>query len=206
CWDILKSVIWYEAGSFSSSDSEEYFAQHGSQTLYPPQHTCPNPSCTHAGRALKKAEQRQVVVFTLDRGAIPARSVHLYCSACNTNYHHNFLVKDGLRTYYDGIPCMIQVGKHQFAERHVIELWISMMLLSWTSATNCAHLYNVSLANTNGSSPPVDWPFSFTVSTDHVWDAFVILALLEDCQGRSATLKVLHTGKQKDCFTSAIQA
>ena len=28
CWDILKSVIWYEAGSFSS-DSEEYFAQHG---------------------------------------------------------------------------------------------------------------------------------------------------------------------------------
>lgn len=44
------------------------------------------------------------------------------------------------------------------------------------------------------------------MSTDHVWDAFVILALMEDCQGRSATLKVPHTGKQKDRFTSAVQA
>ena len=89
-------------------------------------------------------------MFTLDKGAIPARSVHLYCNgrpayyyiiktkqltlvlACNTNYHHNFSVKDGLRTYYDGIPCMIQVGEHQFAEKRVIKLWISMMLLSWS--------------------------------------------------------------------------
>ena len=50
--------------------------------------------------------------------------------ACNTNYHHNFSVKDGLHTYYDGIPGTIQVGEHQFVERRVIELWISMMLLS----------------------------------------------------------------------------
>lgn len=130
-------------------------------------------------------------------------SVHLYCSTCNTNYHHNFSVNNGICTYYDGIPNVLQVGEHQFAERWLIQLWITMMLVSWTSATNCACLYNLSL---NNSTPPNDWAFGFTVTTDHVWDGFVILALLEDCQQPSATLEVPHTGAQKDRFTWAIQA
>ena len=50
---------------------------------------------------------------------------------CQTNYHHNFKVKDGVRTYYDGIPLIIQVGEHQFAEKRLIQLWITMMLVSW---------------------------------------------------------------------------
>ena len=80
------------------------------------------------------------------------------------------------------------------------------MILFRTSATTCGRLYNASLAKTHGSSPPADWPFNFTVSTDHIWDVFVILALLGDCQGHSATLKVPHTGKQKDHFMTAVQA
>ncbi|KAF8219602.1 hypothetical protein L208DRAFT_1338990, partial [Tricholoma matsutake] len=68
-------------------------------------------------------------------------------------------------------------------------------LFNRTSATNCACLYNLSL---NNSTPPNDWAFGFTVTTDHIWDGFVILALLEDCQRRSATLEVPHTGAQKD--------
>lgn len=48
------------------------------------------------------------------------------------NYHHNFAVKNGTRMYYGNhIPNMIQVGEHQFVEKRVIDLWISMMLLSW---------------------------------------------------------------------------
>ena len=74
-----------------------------------------------------------------------------------------------------------------------------------TSATNCARLYNASLANTDVTRH-VDWPFSFTVSDEHVWDAFVILALLEDCKRRSTLLTVPHTGLQKDRFTEAISA
>ncbi len=50
---------------------------------------------------------------------------------CNTNYHHNFAVKNGMRTYYGNILNMIRVGKHQFIEKQVIDLWISMMLLLW---------------------------------------------------------------------------
>ena len=71
-----------------------------------------------------------------------------------------------------------------------------------TSATNCARQYNYTL---NGSEPPVGWQFGFGVTTEQVWDGFVTLALLEDCQWRSKVLEVPHTGLQKDRFTAALQ-
>ena len=90
-------------------------------------------------------------MYTMDKGALPVRLVHLYCYGmssvsalhstnthptplpleCQTNYHHNFKVKDGVRTYYNEIPSIIQVGEHQFAEKRLIQLWITMMLVSW---------------------------------------------------------------------------
>ena len=72
-----------------------------------------------------------------------------------------------------------------------------------TSATNCARLYNLSLSNTVS---PGDWAFRFSVTTEQVWDAFVILALLEDHQSQSKTFVVPHTGAQKDCFTNVLWA
>ena len=54
-----------------------------------------------------------------------------YQLECQTNYHHNFHVKIGIRTYYSGIPAIIQIGEHQFAEKRLIQLWISLMLVSW---------------------------------------------------------------------------
>ncbi|KAF8231667.1 hypothetical protein L208DRAFT_1019704, partial [Tricholoma matsutake] len=78
-------------------------------TLYPPHHTCTNASCLHSRSGklfawLLKKEQRQGVLYTLDKGALPIHSVHLYCHTCNTNYHHNFCVQAGTQTYYDVIP------------------------------------------------------------------------------------------------------
>ena len=52
--------------------------------------------------------------------------VSLY-AACKTNYHHNFQVYQGWRTYYGGIPDILQVGEHQFVERPVVEMWLTMM-------------------------------------------------------------------------------
>jgi len=123
---------------------------------------------------------------------------------CRTSYHYNFFVKNGCRVYYDGIPDIIQVGRHQFIERRVIELWINSMLVSWTSATNCACLYNLSLAQ--GKIPPADWSFNFSLTSDHVWIAFIILTLLEDLHARNQTLVVQHAGAHKDRFTDAIRA
>ncbi|KAF8222915.1 hypothetical protein L208DRAFT_1319807, partial [Tricholoma matsutake] len=65
-------------------------------TLYPPQHTCVKADCTWNNQkvVLKKAEQCQAVLFTMD-GVFLTWSVHLYCTDCNINYHHNFYIKAG---------------------------------------------------------------------------------------------------------------
>ena len=52
-------------------------------------------------------------------------------SGCNTNYHHDYAVKDDVRTYYTGVPDVVHVGDHQFVERKVLNLFISLMLNSW---------------------------------------------------------------------------
>jgi hypothetical protein len=54
--------------------------------------------------------------------------------------------------------------------------------------------------------PPDGWAFSFTITSDHVWDAFLVLAMLEECGYRQETLIVPHTGLQKNRFKDAIRA
>lgn len=73
-----------------------------------------------------------------------------------------------------------------------------------TSATNCVRIYNNTLSKNN--IPPPDWPFGFKLKTDHIWDSFIILSLLEDSHARQESLEVPHTGAQKDRFTPTIKA
>lgn len=47
--------------------------------------------------------------------------------ACQINYHHNYKVFEDKRMYYGGISDIIQVGEHQFVERQVIQMWMSLM-------------------------------------------------------------------------------
>ena len=123
---------------------------------------------------------------------------------CNINYHHNFYICDGKRIYYDmSIPDIIQVGEHQFVKCKVIELWITSMVVSWTSATNCARLYNSALSGNR--KPPPSWKFGFTLDSDHVWNGFMILCLLEDLTPRKQTLIVPHTGLDSDRYKAAMQ-
>ncbi|KAF8056266.1 hypothetical protein FPV67DRAFT_650208 [Lyophyllum atratum] len=206
CWETLRSTIWHGV----DVNINKEFAQHGhllglsARTLYPPQHTCLKASCSRnqKGQLLKKAEQRQAMLYT-DQGPLPVYAVHLYCESCHVNYHHNYRVEKGQRIYYDGpVPEIIQVGEHQFMERKMVQMWITMMLMAWTSATNCARMYNQSHSNTK---LPVDWAFGFTITTEQVWDAFMTLCLLEDFERRSKTLVIPHTGAPKDRFTNAIR-
>ncbi|KAJ7843874.1 hypothetical protein B0H14DRAFT_2358858, partial [Mycena olivaceomarginata] len=92
-------------------------------TVYPPTRTCTNAACPRVGAALTRAEQRQVVVYSLAHGVRLAWSIHLSCSHCRTNYHNNFSVHAGIRTYYPGIPALLQIGKHQFAELKLVNMW-----------------------------------------------------------------------------------
>ncbi|EDR05899.1 uncharacterized protein LACBIDRAFT_329391 [Laccaria bicolor S238N-H82] len=74
-----------------------------------------------------------------------------------------------------------------------------MMLISWTSATNCARLYNLAIGGQHPlQNTPVPWQFSLTVTSDQVYDGFTILSLLEDCQLRRQILMVPHGGPAKE--------
>jgi hypothetical protein len=85
-----------------------------------------------------------------------------------------------------------------------MNLWfrISTTGMTRTSATNCARLYNLCFKS---ESEFLGWPFSFMATTELVWDSFVLLSLLEDCQRHLATLILPHTGLQRDWFTAAIR-
>lgn len=205
-------------------------------TFYPPNTHCSNSRCTNLS-SLKAAEQRAAVVFTLDKGTLPAYSIYLtcpsvsfshfclplahsykHCAACRVQYHHNYSVQEGRRYYYPGIPDVLQVGTGKFVSKELVELWISQMLSAWcvvqssvyarffmhdyrVSAANCAHIYNTTLAEKTHRLADTLNPF---LKGDHVWLAFIILSLLEDCQYRDTILDVTHFGEQQDRFREAV--
>jgi hypothetical protein len=118
---------------------------------------------------------------------------------CHARYYPNYVVRDGIRTYYDKIPDAIQVGEHQYVNRTVLKLFLNLMLISWTSATNGARVYDASLSQPESFPDHPDWmETSFKLRPEHVWDGIIILSLLEDHEARIATLQVLHTGDQRD--------
>lgn len=96
---------------------------------------------------------------------------------------------------------------------------MGLMLISWyvsiyyltsnhlqecirTSATNGARVYNTCLSRPN--QQPEKW-FSFDLRTEHVWDGFCLLSLLEDHVKHDSILTMLHSGLQKDQFKEAMK-
>lgn len=120
---------------------------------------------------------------------------------CHTNHHHNYAVRNGVRVYYSGIPEIIEVAKHSFVERRVLELFRSLALFAWVSATNAANVYHHSLSRLSPSQKAIP---RWHMRTEHVWDGFVLLSLLKDAHTRKTVLQVPHTGDQKDRFTAAM--
>jgi hypothetical protein len=127
-----------------------------------------------------------------------------YTVECKTSYHHNYHIKQDSRYYYTQQPPNVEVGEHQFVDRKVIDLWIDAMVISHTSATNCGRLYHRSFSRY--SLPPPDWPVGFTLTTEHVWDAFIIACLLDDCTRLKSQLIIPNNGLQKDRFKKVMQA
>ncbi|KAJ7936288.1 hypothetical protein B0H13DRAFT_1946806, partial [Mycena leptocephala] len=195
---------WSRGITSTSYVVTRYYTTH--HCLIPPSHECTNSMCNRVN-PLKKAECRQAVVYTLDKGVRPAWSIHLYCEDCHTNYQYEFSVNQGVRTYYGGIPKYIQVGEHQFVERKLVGMWISLMLVAWASGTNCARSYDMSLSEGQVRDlTAAGWKFGTRLSTDHVWDAFIILSLLDYHDRKNTCLAVPHTGDQKDRFTAVMRA
>lgn len=72
-------------------------------------------------------------------------------------------------------------------------------------ATNCARLYDIAQAR-RPPSHDVSWQFGTTLTTEQVWDAFTILALLDDAHSRNTQLVVSHDGDQQGRFSVAMRA
>lgn len=73
-----------------------------------------------------------------------------------------------------------------------------------TSATNGARVYNECLSKPENQ--PDVWKFDAELRTEHVWDGFCLLSLLEDHARNGSQLSVPNGGLQKDRFTQAMQA
>ncbi|KAJ7216341.1 hypothetical protein GGX14DRAFT_391184 [Mycena pura] len=212
CWKKMKKDIWKLPIPTLSEEEEELFRKYGwrrgitSFSLYPPSHYCENPACCRL-KPLKKATTRQVIVYTLAKGVIPTYEIQLYCPDCNTTYFPDFSVCAGARTYYGGIPPIMQVGAHQFVERKLVGMWISLMLVAWVSATNCSRSYDMSLSEQDlRNFSDGGWQFGCILTTDHVWDAFILLTLLDHNERQGTCLIIPHTGEQKTRFTAAMKA
>ncbi|KAG1760901.1 hypothetical protein EDD22DRAFT_848155 [Suillus occidentalis] len=195
CWGALKSSIW--AGNFIMCEKmkglfETYRHPHGlmQHTFYSPFKMCPNSTCDHTckGLLLDKAEQHKTVYFSLF-SALPAYSVQLYCESCRTMYHNTDIV---------------QVVDHYYVNYQVARLWKAMMHAFCMSATNCTHIYNIALANIESAQFPDTKLFTKATTMDHVWNIFIICALLEDCHKHHYVLNVSQTINQNKCFIDAI--
>ena len=75
-------------------------------------------------------------------------------------------------------------------------------LLTRSSVTTCARFYNTAMSCSN--QPPTGWQFGFTLTSEHVWSAFLIYSLLEDAIDRQEYLVLSHIGKHRDWFDDAI--
>ncbi|KAH6901611.1 hypothetical protein BKA70DRAFT_1435986 [Coprinopsis sp. MPI-PUGE-AT-0042] len=216
-WLSVRDTVWNQCKFLNEAQSQiDMFVTHGLKTgrgmayrsLYPPYQYCPKEGCprTAGGMRFTRAQQREVVLFTLADGVLPAWSVHLECESCATNFHHNFSVQGAERTYYAGIPDILQVGEHQFAEVRLINSWISLMVTAWVSASNCARFYNLSLSQSHGRDliEETNWTFKGEVTYQHVYDGFTALALLEDALAHDYSVCVPHSGLAAERFKDAV--
>ncbi|KAF8193747.1 hypothetical protein BJ912DRAFT_848103, partial [Pholiota molesta] len=137
-----------------------------------------------------------VSVFTHDFGPIPGKLSSLYCRECNTRYYHNYYVekKKSTRTYFDReFFDFIHVAQHVFIEARTLELFSTMMLHSWTSATNCARIYNEGLElKALSLSLPVAYSKSFSLTVNTVWDGVLLHWLLDDAKEHREYLRLVH--------------
>ncbi|KAJ6562697.1 hypothetical protein DFH09DRAFT_1478636 [Mycena vulgaris] len=194
CWAAFNQTIWaYEADGSSSGKDAQMFRDFGldhllsARMLFPPSKTCTTPGCLNTSLLREKDGLAKVVLFTLSDGACATYAGHLHCRQCRTNYYNNYSVRDGIRTYYAGVPAAIQVSQHHFIEREVLSLFVELMLISWTSATNAARIYDTCLSKPETRPEHKDWPPE------------------QDYEQRDRVLSVPDTGEQSVRFTEAMQ-
>ncbi|KAF7300480.1 hypothetical protein HMN09_00932200 [Mycena chlorophos] len=204
-WKELKGEVWEMEPAMLGEDEEALFRNLldtlSTKSLLPERGM-------HSSNHAQRLQDGQVVVYTVDKGVMPAHSIQLHCPQCHTGYHPDYYVHGGLRTYYtDHMPNYIQIGAHQFIEKKLVSLWTSLLLVAWVSASNFSKCYDMALSGQKENDfAQGGWQFGCLMTTDHVYDAFVIVSLLEHHSKHDTQLVVPHKGEQKDRYTAAMEA
>ncbi|EIW84150.1 hypothetical protein CONPUDRAFT_51457 [Coniophora puteana RWD-64-598 SS2] len=222
-WDIAKNNVWsMPSAKDQKREIDKLYKTLGwhrgitRTALWPHNTWCNNYSCPRQGE-LCQLNFKEVVVFTLD-GVQRAKVAHLYCPSCCIMYCCNYRIHDQVstHTYYDHIPKWIEMNEHHYIETKLVEEWTSAMVISATSASACVKQYMNMYAHRGSYYNPdyftqphltkVDTGVRFSpiLTTEQVWDAFVILALLRDHHFHSFALSVPNTGLQRVRFNGAM--
>lgn len=131
------------------------------------------------------------------------------CLDCHTRYYPNYYVHADaqLRTYYLEQFEMIQISQHFYMSSSLCKLFTMMMVTSWTSATNCACIFNSSMINHDiHAKLPLIWT-SFELDVNNVWDGFFLHALLLDSHEHDQPLILHHDApSQLERLSAALDA
>ncbi|KIJ45957.1 hypothetical protein M422DRAFT_778702 [Sphaerobolus stellatus SS14] len=163
--------------------------------LGPSTDVCIDPGCSKFNRSLGEPSRHEAVLFTKDNEPIPIYTTSFYCRDCLACYYPNFCVHDNAvqRTYYRDIPEYIQCSKKIFIEHTLVERFANQMVMSWTSFTNCRHIYNEEYSGHRDLLiPPAAWRFTFKLDTDNISDAFYLYSLLLDHSRHGTYLRLSH--------------
>ncbi|KAJ7692857.1 hypothetical protein B0H17DRAFT_1132835 [Mycena rosella] len=132
CWAAFKDILW-DHPMITPTDEEIITynnAALGNGTayrhIYPPVRVCSNPECTNHRNindimTLTDPLTHKATLYMLQSGVLPVYMSSFYCRSCNRRYYHNYYVhkQSLLRTYYGGVPNVIQVAQHFFTETRV---------------------------------------------------------------------------------------
>ncbi|KAF8186277.1 hypothetical protein BJ912DRAFT_972144 [Pholiota molesta] len=181
-----------------ASRKEEYLA---SVMFYPPVDKC--RQCKKALKSPSRIPIRYYMStghgFSVKRGY----SSSLKCQGqCKIRYYPNYYSHNGLRHFYDSsIPSAIQIEDHAYVESELCEIFTSLMLFAWVSSQNCANIFNASTkqaSNTSANSPDL------SISSEQVFRAFVLHALLRDCSENKTNLVLPDVGDNDARLKSAM--
>ncbi|KAI0683140.1 hypothetical protein C8T65DRAFT_749763 [Cerioporus squamosus] len=160
-WDCLQAEIWareaevLDDGMIPPSTLDDLSSQYWlcERMLFPETRMCTHSGCPDPGEGLLRWKEapKKVVLFTMADGVQEGLAVHLHCHKCNTVYFPNYSAREEVRQYYEGVPAFIQVSDHNYVERSVLEHFTMLSVLSWTSATNAAHIYHESMSKLDRS-------------------------------------------------------
>ncbi|KAH6894824.1 hypothetical protein BKA70DRAFT_1319560 [Coprinopsis sp. MPI-PUGE-AT-0042] len=210
-WSLTKDYLWNLPATPLSAHDYDAFRVHGwheqitAFSLYPPNKSCTNSLCPKQGATLREAFPTDIVVYTHSDGAQRGRHVRYYCRGCHTSYNNNYSVQDEERTYYSGTPQFLQVADHHYVETSLARMWRGQMYLGWFSATNAANLYHSCMMHANTELSEFGINLKPNLRTEHIWDAFTLLSLLEHMVRIGELLNVPHSGDQAQRFHKAME-